>query len=77
MERDRAAVLDALNVVIRSFRMPAQSLVPDFGSHDQLVRELGIFDDRIYMRDVVRPVLKALGVEPDELRDARKRLRAA
>jgi acyl-[acyl-carrier-protein] desaturase len=77
MERDRGAVLDALNKVIRTFQMPAQSLIPDFGSHDRLVRELGIFDDRIYMRDVVRPVLKALGVEPDELRDARKRLRAA
>lgn len=77
LERDRGAVLDALNKVIRTFQMPAQALIPDFGSHDQLVRELGIFDDRIYMRDVVRPVLKALGVEPEELRDARKRLRAA
>ncbi len=77
MESDRAAVLDALNKVIRTFRMPAQALIPDFGAHDKLVRELGIFDDRIYMRDVVRPVLKALGVDQDELRDARKRLRAA
>ena len=77
LQRDRAAVLDALNKVIRTFQMPAQALIPDFGSHDQLVRELGIFDDRIYLRDVVRPVLKALGVDPDELRDARKRLRAA
>ena len=77
MERDRGAVLDSLNKVIRTFQVPAQSLIPDFGTHDQLVRELGIFDDRIYMRDVVRPVLKALGVEPEELRDARKRLRAA
>lgn len=77
LEQDRGAVLDTLNKVIRSFRMPAQTLIPDFGSHDKLVRDLGIFDDRIYMRDVVRPVLKALGVDPDELRDARKRLRAA
>ena len=77
MDRDRGAVLDALNKVIRTFQMPAQTLIPDFGSHNLLVRELGIFDDRIYMRDVVRPVLKALGVDPDELREARKRIRAA
>jgi len=77
LERDRGAVLDALNKVIRTFQMPAKGLIPDFDSHDQLVRELGIFDDRIYLRDVVRPVLKALGVNPEELRDARKRLKAA
>ena len=77
LARDRGAVLDALNKVIRTFRMPAQALIPDFDSHDQLVRELGIFDDRIYMREVVRPVLKALGIDAEELRDARKRLRVA
>jgi acyl-[acyl-carrier-protein] desaturase len=77
LARDRGATLDAINKVIRTFRMPAKALIPDFDSHDRLVRELGIFDDRIFMRDVVRPVLKALGVDPDELRDARKRLRAA
>lgn len=77
LERDRGATLDAINKVIRTFRMPAQTLIPDFDAHDRLIRELGIFDDRIYMRDVVKPVLKAMGVDPDELRDARKRLRAA
>jgi hypothetical protein len=41
------------------------------------LHDLGIFDDRIYIRDVVRPVLKALGVEPEELREARARLKAA
>jgi len=74
LERDRGLVLDALNVVIRTFQMPAQMLIPGWGEKDQLIRKLGIFDDRIYMRDVVRPVLKALGVSPDELRDARRRI---
>lgn len=77
LERDRGATLDAINKVIRTFQMPARTLIPDFDAHDHLIRELGIFDDRIYLRDVVKPVLKALGVNPDELRDARKRLRAA
>jgi acyl-[acyl-carrier-protein] desaturase len=77
MNEDRGAVLDALNKVIKTFQMPAQALIPDWGRNDQLIRQLGIFDDRIYMRDVVRPVLKALGVDSQELRDARHRLKAA
>ncbi len=77
METDRDRVLEALNKVIHTFKMPAQTLLPDFGDHGRLVRDLGIFDDRIFIRDVVRPVLKALGVEPEEMREARRRLKAA
>lgn len=77
MEHDRDRVLEALNKVIHTFRMPAQTLIPDFQDHSRLVRDLGIFDDRIFIRDVVRPVLKALGVEQEELREARRRLKAA
>jgi acyl-[acyl-carrier-protein] desaturase len=77
MQHNRDLVLEKLNSVIRSFRMPAQDLIPGWGAQDHLIRRLGIFDDRIYMRDVVRPVLKALGVRPDELREARRRLDAA
>jgi acyl-[acyl-carrier-protein] desaturase len=77
LERDRDAVLEALNRVIQTFQMPARALIPDFAGSDRLIRQLGIFDDRIFLRDVVRPVLKALGVEPGELREARHRLRAA
>ncbi len=77
MERDRDRVLEALNKVIHTFKMPAQTLVPDFGANGRLLNELGIFNDRIFVRDVVRPVLKALGVDPEELREARHRLKAA
>ena len=77
IEEDRDRVLERLNHIIRTFRMPAQDLVPGWESKDQLIRRLGIFDDRIYMRDVVKPVLKALGVSSEELRDARKRMDAA
>lgn len=77
MERDRDRVLEDLNWVIRSFRMPAQDLVPGWDAQDRLIRQLGIFDDRIYMRDVVKPVLKSLGVSSEELREARRRLDTA
>lgn len=74
MEQDRDRVLEGLNRVIRTFRMPAQDLIPGWGAQDRLIRELGIFDDRIYMREVVKPTLKALGVDSEELREARRRL---
>jgi acyl-[acyl-carrier-protein] desaturase len=77
MDQDRDRVLETINHVIRTFRMPAQNLVPGWEEHDRVIRQLGIFDDRIYLRDVVKPVLKALGVGMDELREARQRLRAA
>jgi acyl-[acyl-carrier-protein] desaturase len=77
MEQDRDRVLEGMNNVIRTFRMPAQDLIPGWQEQDRLIRQLGIFDDRIYMREVVRPVLKALGISSEELREARLRIHAA
>ena len=77
LKQDRDLVLEKMNGVIRSFRMPAQDIIPGWEAQDRLIRQLGIFDDRIYLREVVRPVLKALGIRPDELREARRRLEAA
>lgn len=74
MEKDRDRVLEGLNRVIRTFRMPAQDLIPGWDSQDRLIRELGIFDNRIYMREVVKPTLKALGINSEELREARRQL---
>jgi acyl-[acyl-carrier-protein] desaturase len=77
MEQDRDRVLEGLNHVIRTFRMPAQHLIPGWEFQDRMIRDAGIFDDRIYMREVVKPVLKALGVGSQELRQARHHLEAA
>lgn len=77
LQHNRDLVLEKLNWVIRSFRMPAEDIIPNWEAQDQLIRQLGIFDDRIYMRDVVIPVLKALGIESRELREARHRLKTA
>ncbi len=77
MDQDRDKVLEALNHVIKTFRMPAQDIIPDWDSRDKLIRDMQIFDDRIYIRDVVAPVLKSLKVGREELREARHRLRAA
>jgi acyl-[acyl-carrier-protein] desaturase len=77
MAQDRDRVLEALNFVIHTFRMPATDLVPDWDKHGKLIGRLGIFDDRIFLRDVVRPVLHTLDVSVDELREARRRLKTA
>jgi acyl-[acyl-carrier-protein] desaturase len=74
MDRDRGEVLEGINRVMRTFRMPAQDLIPGWDTQEQLIRRMGIFDDRIYMRDVVKPVLKALGVTSEELRQERRAL---
>jgi len=77
MEQNRDKVVETLNHIIKTFRMPAQDIIPDWDSRDQLIRDMHIFDDRIYMREVVGPVLKALKVSREELREARHRLNAA
>ena len=77
MEEDRDRVLEALNFVIHTFRMPATDIIPGWQEHEQIIGRLGIFDDRIYLRRVVRPVLQALDVSVEELREARRRLKAA
>jgi acyl-[acyl-carrier-protein] desaturase len=76
MAQDRDRVVEALNFVIHTFRMPATNIIPDWDQHGQIIGRLGIFDDRIYLRDVVRPVLQALRVSVEELREARQRLKA-
>jgi acyl-[acyl-carrier-protein] desaturase len=74
MDQDRDKVVETLNHIIKTFRMPAQDIIPDWDTRDQLIRDMHIFDDRIYMREVVRPVLKALKVSSEELREARHRM---
>jgi acyl-[acyl-carrier-protein] desaturase len=77
MTQDRDRVLEALNFVIHSFRMPATDIIPDWDTQGEIIERLGIFDDRIYLRDVVRPVLVSLDVSVEELREARRRINAA
>jgi len=77
MRQDRDKVLETLNFVIHSFRMPAADIIPDWDRCGRIIGQLGIFDDRIYLRDVVRPVLQVLGVAVEELREARRRLNEA
>lgn len=76
MEFYRDEVLETMNRVITNFEMPAQKAIPNWDKKDKLIVATNIFTPRIYMKEVVGPCLKALGIEKQELREARKRMAA-
>jgi acyl-[acyl-carrier-protein] desaturase len=72
MEHERDRVLQAIVHVLKTFRMPAQHLIPSWSERDRTIRELGVFNDHIFTREVLPPVLKALGLSLRDLRAVRK-----
>ncbi len=76
IERYELPNLEALNFVIHTFRMPATDIIPGWQEREQIIGRLATFDDRIYLRRVVRPVLQGLDISVEELRKARRRLNA-
>lgn len=72
MEHDRDQVIEAIRHVLRTFQMPAQHLIPNWSERDTLIRDRQVFNDRIFTREVLPPVLKSLGLSFRDLRDARK-----
>jgi acyl-[acyl-carrier-protein] desaturase len=74
MELDRDRVLEAMTHVLMSFHMPAADLIPGWKERDALIKEWGVMTDRVFLSDVVRPVMKTLGVDHQEMRAVRKRL---
>lgn len=68
LERDRAGTITELNRIINSFRMPAVNLLADSQQRVAAIRNLNIFDEDIYYRDVVRPILDTLGIGWAEFR---------
>ena len=59
-----AQCAEALLEVIEHFAMPAGDIIPDFKRFEDTVARAGIFHPQIYVRDVLRPVLRNLGVHP-------------
>ncbi len=55
--------LVALVRVLRSFVMPAATIVPDYDAFIKVLYEAKLFGPQIYGREVARPALKALGIE--------------
>lgn len=72
LDHDRDKVLEALNHVLLSFHMPGADRLPSWEARDALIREWGVMTDRIFLKDVVKPVMRNLGIDHHEMRAIRK-----
>src|SRR5437588_5579328 len=68
LERDRQGTLEELRRVLQTFAMPALHMLADSQQRVAEVKALNIYDEEIFYRDVLRPLLAALGVEWSEFR---------
>jgi acyl-[acyl-carrier-protein] desaturase len=68
LEHDRPGTLDQLKRVMKNFAMPAIYDMVDSQRRIAAIRELDIFSEELYFRDVYFPVLEALGVKQSEMR---------
>ncbi|WP_280464622.1 acyl-ACP desaturase [Nocardia brasiliensis] len=66
LDEDRAGTLVDLAHVLRTFRMPAEQLLPDPEARSVLMRSTGI-NAQVYLRDIVAPTLSALHLTRHDL----------
>jgi acyl-[acyl-carrier-protein] desaturase len=66
--QDRAGTLEELRRVVQTFAMPALHMLADSRQRVAELKALHIFDEDIFFRDVLRPLLHGLGVEWSEFR---------
>lgn len=67
LKADRDGTLRDMQHVLATFRMPAQSLIPNWEHRGKTIIGEKIFSDRIFFTDIVRPVLNVLGTTRHEL----------
>ncbi|MBF6129578.1 acyl-ACP desaturase [Nocardia brasiliensis] len=66
LDEDRTGTLVDLAHVLRTFRMPAEQLLPDPEARSVLMRSTGI-NAQVYLRDIVAPTLSALHLTRHDL----------
>ena len=71
LQLDRKETLEQLRRVLLTFSMPATHLLADSHRRMEGVKQLGIFDEEIFLHEVHHPVLAALGVKHRDLRTGR------
>ena len=71
LEVDRRGTLDQIRQVLNVFDMPATHLLSESRQRIAAVRELNIFNEAIYLQEVIPPILRRLGVTREELRSRR------
>jgi acyl-[acyl-carrier-protein] desaturase len=72
LQLDREATLEQLRRVLLTFAMPAVHLLADSRQRVAAIKELGIFDEDVFLQEVYVPVLATLGLEHHELRQSKK-----
>ncbi len=66
---DRAGTLEQLRRVMNNFAMPAIHELAGGSQRVARIKELGIFNEEVYYREVYLPVLEELGVSRSEMRN--------
>jgi hypothetical protein len=68
LQIDRPSTLEQLGRVLHGFKMPAMDLLAQSCQRMTDIRELNIFNEGVYVREVYLPILDKLGVKRRELR---------
>src|SRR5882672_1273261 len=69
LQADRDGTLQDIAWVLARFRMPAQDLIPDWEHRGQVIVGQKIFSDRIFFKDIMRPILSMFGTSRQELQE--------
>jgi acyl-[acyl-carrier-protein] desaturase len=77
LEHDREGTLEQLRRVMNNFSMPAIQELADGRQRVARIRELEIFNEDVYFRDVYLPVLHDIGVQRSEMRNRLPRKKSA
>ncbi len=70
---DREGTVEALRIAVNGFAMPAVHMLTDSRRRIQAVKDLFIFDDQIFVEQVVNPLLEKLGLTRADLRRKARR----
>ena len=69
LSRDRDGALEQLRRVMNAFSMPAIHVLADGPQRVARIKELQLFNDDLYYREVYLPILEALGIQRSEMRN--------
>src|SRR5205814_10363157 len=72
LKEDRDGTLEDIKHVLTLFRMPAHYLIPDWEHRGQVIVGQNVFSDRIFFKDIMRPILSVLGTSRQELKELAK-----
>lgn len=68
LERDRKATLEEMRRVVHTFAMPALHMLADSQQRSAKIKALNIYNEEIFYKDVLRPLLDSLGIAWSEFR---------